>query len=165
MLNWCRISTSWKLVVKFWFLTQKDEDVLLFSHQTSSMNHHLTETHEQNFEIHNIVFSSQSISLSIDRVECRNFELAWCQETRPISPPTGVDRSDSHRPSWQYCPCGQRTSWYNPSWIPAVPYCGVNRRASRLLSLPSLPTDGVACGYMAVAMSTGTVTEDGDPTL
>ena len=28
------------------------------------MKHHLTETHERNFEIHNIVLSSQSISLS-----------------------------------------------------------------------------------------------------
>ena len=32
-------------------------------HQTSSMKHHLTETHEHNFEVHNIVLPSQSISL------------------------------------------------------------------------------------------------------
>ena len=29
--------------------------VLLFTYQTSSMKHHLTETREHNFEIHNIV--------------------------------------------------------------------------------------------------------------
>ena len=39
-------------------------DVLLFSHHTSSMKHHLTETHGHNFESHNIVLFSQSISLS-----------------------------------------------------------------------------------------------------
>ena len=33
---------------------------------TSSMKHHLTETHEHNFEIHNIASSSQSISLKSD---------------------------------------------------------------------------------------------------
>ena len=38
------------------FLTQNDEDILFFSHQTSSMKHHLTETHRHNFEIPNIVF-------------------------------------------------------------------------------------------------------------
>ena len=43
---------------------KNDEDVLLFSHQTSWMNHHLTETHEHNCEIHNIVLSSQSISFT-----------------------------------------------------------------------------------------------------
>ena len=42
------------------FLTQNDEDVLLFSNHTSSMKHHLTERHEHNFEIQNIVLSSQS---------------------------------------------------------------------------------------------------------
>ena len=42
---------------------QNDEDVLLFSHQTRSMKHHLTETHEHYFEFHNIVLSSQGISL------------------------------------------------------------------------------------------------------
>ena len=46
--------------VKFWFLTQNDDDVLLFSHQTSSMKHQLTETREHNFEIHNMALSSQS---------------------------------------------------------------------------------------------------------
>ena len=55
-----------KLVVKFWFLTQNDENILLFSYQTSSMKHHLTETHEHHFEIHNIVLSSHSISLIIN---------------------------------------------------------------------------------------------------
>ena len=35
----------------------QNEDSFLFSHQTSSMKHHLTETHEHNFEIHNAVFS------------------------------------------------------------------------------------------------------------
>ena len=35
--------------------------------QKNSMKHHLTETHEHNFKIHNIALSSQSISLS----ECR----------------------------------------------------------------------------------------------
>ena len=39
------------------FSPQNAEDVLLFSHQISSMKHHLTETHEHNFEIHNIVLS------------------------------------------------------------------------------------------------------------
>ena len=52
MIKWWRISKPWKTVVNFWFLTQNDEDVLLFSHQTSSMKHHLTETHEHNFEIY-----------------------------------------------------------------------------------------------------------------
>ena len=47
----------------FWFLTQNDKDVLLFSHQTNSINHDVTETHEHIFEIHNIVLSLQSISL------------------------------------------------------------------------------------------------------
>ena len=42
MVNWWRISRPWKLVVKFWFLTQ-NEDILLFSHQTSSMKQHLME--------------------------------------------------------------------------------------------------------------------------
>ena len=37
-------------VLKFRFFTQNNKDVLLFSHQTSSMKHHLTETHKQNFE-------------------------------------------------------------------------------------------------------------------
>ena len=41
------------------------EDVLLFSQQNSSVKHHLMETHEHNLEIHNIVLSSQSISLRI----------------------------------------------------------------------------------------------------
>ena len=63
MVNWWRVSRPWKLVLKFWFLTQNDENVLLYSHQPSSMKHHLTETHEQNFEIHNIVLSSQSVYL------------------------------------------------------------------------------------------------------
>ena len=40
-------------------ISHPDEDVLLFSHQTSSMKHHLTETHEHNFEIYDIVLSSQ----------------------------------------------------------------------------------------------------------
>ena len=48
------------------FLTQNDEDVLV---QTSSMKLHVTETHEHNFEIHNIVLSSQSISLSVEEEE------------------------------------------------------------------------------------------------
>ena len=34
----------------------------LISHHTSSMKHHFTETHEHNFEIHNIVLSSESVS-------------------------------------------------------------------------------------------------------
>ena len=50
-------------MMKFWFLTQNDDYVLLFSHQTSSMKHHLSETHERNFEVHKMVLSSQSISL------------------------------------------------------------------------------------------------------
>ena len=37
-----------------------DEDVLLFSHHTSSMKHYFTETLQHNFEIHNIVLSSQN---------------------------------------------------------------------------------------------------------
>ena len=45
-------------------LLNSDRAVLLFSYQTSSVKHHLTETHEHNFEIHNIVLSSQSISLT-----------------------------------------------------------------------------------------------------
>ena len=53
---------------QFWFFMQNNKDVLLFSHQTSSMKHHLTETHEQNFETHNIVLSSQSISLTWSRM-------------------------------------------------------------------------------------------------
>ena len=56
-LNECigkRVSRLWKLMVKFWFLTQNYENVLLFSHQTSSMKHHLREAHEHNFRIHNI---------------------------------------------------------------------------------------------------------------
>ena len=57
-------------MVKFLFLTQIDEDVLLLSH-TSSMKHHLTETHEHNFEIHNIVLSSQSISLTLIHIVSR----------------------------------------------------------------------------------------------
>ena len=57
------VSRLGNLVVKFWFLTPNDEDVLLFSHQTSSMKHHLIETQEHHFEIQNIVLSSQSISL------------------------------------------------------------------------------------------------------
>ena len=47
------------------FSPKSDEDVLLFSHQTSSMKHHRTETHKYNFEIHNIVLSSQSIFLKV----------------------------------------------------------------------------------------------------
>ena len=41
-----------KPVEKFWFLTQNDEDVLLFIviRQAQSMKHHLTETHEHNSE-------------------------------------------------------------------------------------------------------------------
>ena len=62
MVNWWGVSRPWKPVVKFWFLTQNAEDVLLFSHQISSLKYNLTETHEQNSAIHNIVLSSQSIS-------------------------------------------------------------------------------------------------------
>ena len=51
--------------MKFLFLTQNDEDVLLFSHQTSSMKHHLTETHKHNLEIQNVMFYSQSISVNV----------------------------------------------------------------------------------------------------
>ena len=40
-----------------------NEDLLFFSHQTSSIKHHVTETHEHTFEMHNIVLSSESISL------------------------------------------------------------------------------------------------------
>ena len=47
------------------FLTQTDSDVLLFSHQTSSMKHDLTVTHEHNFEIYNVMLSSQSISSNV----------------------------------------------------------------------------------------------------
>ena len=39
------------------------EDIVLFSHQTSSMKHHLTETHKHKSEIHNIVLSLQSFFL------------------------------------------------------------------------------------------------------
>ena len=38
-----------------------DEDVLLFSHPTISMKHHLTETHKQACKIRNIVSTLQSI--------------------------------------------------------------------------------------------------------
>ena len=55
-----RVLRPWKLVEKFWFFIQND--VLLFSHQTSSMKQHLTETHEH-LEIFNIVLSSQSRDL------------------------------------------------------------------------------------------------------
>ena len=57
MVNWWRVSRLWNLVVKFWFLTWNDVDVSLFRHHTSSMKHHLT--HQNNFKIHNIVFSSK----------------------------------------------------------------------------------------------------------
>ena len=63
MVNWWTVPRPWKLVEKFWFLTQNDEDILLISYETSSMKYQLTETPEHNFEIHNIVLSSQSISL------------------------------------------------------------------------------------------------------
>ena len=39
---------------------------MFYSHQTSSTKHHLTETHEHNFEIDNIALSSQGISLKLD---------------------------------------------------------------------------------------------------
>ena len=52
--------------MKFWFLTQNDNNILLFSHQIFKLNefmkHHLPETHKVNFETHNIVLSSQTIS-------------------------------------------------------------------------------------------------------
>ena len=41
------------------------KDVSLFSLQIRLIKHHLTETHRQNFEIHNILLSSQSVSLSL----------------------------------------------------------------------------------------------------
>ena len=41
MVNWWRIWRPWKVVVHFWFLTQNDEDIILFSHHTSSMKHRL----------------------------------------------------------------------------------------------------------------------------
>ena len=71
MLNWGRVSRLWKLAAKFWFLTQNGEHVWLFSLQASSMKHHLTETHEHNFEIHSIVLSSQSISLKLPSLPVR----------------------------------------------------------------------------------------------
>ena len=46
-------------------LTPNDEDILLFSHKTSSMKLHHTETHEDNFEIPNIVLSSQITCISV----------------------------------------------------------------------------------------------------
>ena len=65
MVTWWGNLRLWKPGMKFWFLNQNDEDVLLFSHQTSSMKHQLTETHEHNFEIHNIVLLSQSFPLTL----------------------------------------------------------------------------------------------------
>ena len=44
-------------------LTQNAKDVFLFSHQTSSMKHHITETHGHDFKFHNIVLFSQRIDL------------------------------------------------------------------------------------------------------
>ena len=38
-----------------------DEYVLHLSPHISSMKHHLTETHEHNFELHNIVLSSKEV--------------------------------------------------------------------------------------------------------
>ena len=84
------------LVVKFWFLTQNDEDVLLLSHQTSSMKHHLTETHKHNFEIHNIVLSSQSVSLIIGESEFKwqcAYLLALCLQAIQTGPPERVQES------------------------------------------------------------------------
>ena len=37
----------------------KAENVFLFIHQTNSVKHHLTETHEHNFDTHNIMLSSK----------------------------------------------------------------------------------------------------------
>ena len=51
--------------MNFFFLTQKDEDVLfMVIRQAQCMKPHLTETHGHNFEVHNIALSSQSVSLS-----------------------------------------------------------------------------------------------------
>ena len=47
MVNWWRVSRPWKLLWKFWILTKNDKDVFLFSHQKSSVKHHLTETHNK----------------------------------------------------------------------------------------------------------------------
>ena len=58
------------------FITLNDEDVLLFSHQTISMKHHLTETHKQACKIRNIVSILQSIfSGKYDRKGC-SFSMA-----------------------------------------------------------------------------------------
>ena len=64
-----RVSRPWKMVVKFLFLTHNDEDILLFSHQTSSMKYHLTETHEHNFKIHNMVLSSNRYLVKLFKIQ------------------------------------------------------------------------------------------------
>ena len=59
-----------------------DEYVLLFSHQTSSM--HLTETHGHNSEIHNIVLSSESISLTYNKYKLRSFYILYILYTSDV---------------------------------------------------------------------------------
>ena len=45
-------------------ISQNDEDIVLFSRQTNSMERRLTETEEHNFEIHNnVALCLQSLSL------------------------------------------------------------------------------------------------------
>ena len=48
------------------FLSKIMKMFLLFRHQTSSVKHRLADTHGHNFEIHNIVYSSQKVSLTKD---------------------------------------------------------------------------------------------------
>ena len=50
-------------MMTFWNLIQNDEDVLLFL-IIRQAQYHLTETHEHNFEIHNIALSSLQYLLS-----------------------------------------------------------------------------------------------------
>ena len=84
-------------MVKLWVLTPNDEDVLLFTHQTSSVKHHLTETYGNNFEIHNIVLSSKSISLIKMKKNIKTHRL-WQRPTYKICDGLGDGREDPELP-------------------------------------------------------------------
>ena len=102
MVNWRRVPRPWNLVVKFWFLSQTEEDILIFGQQTSWMKHHLK---EQNFEIHKIVLSSHKLSISLTA-----FKTVWIHVCPKTHTHTNVLIPSVARHGWYYSSIACTTS-------------------------------------------------------